>query len=214
MHLLPGELMFGVAPALMIDCARQIHDRDLYGKGRPFSVDEFSEALGAPVGESLPVLQHMLEEGFFEQVGHADARFLSTQKLAQLALAKISTGIPRYEADQLLRRIIDTATNINVKAGECDHSVACIVVFGSYLTNKSLMGDLDIGFALNGWRRHYEPARDGDIFEWQKRRDSSYSRTVRALRLRQPKKISLHALSEVIDLGTPYEIVFGVLPED
>jgi hypothetical protein len=37
-------------------------------------------------------------------------------------------------------------------------------------------------------------------------------RTLRALRLRQPKKISLHELDEVVGSKTMYRVIFGSPP--
>ena len=36
MHLRPGDLVFGVAPRLLIDGAQQIHGWDMEGRGRAF----------------------------------------------------------------------------------------------------------------------------------------------------------------------------------
>lgn len=79
MHLLPGQLMFGVAPVLLIDCARQIHEGDYNDKKHTFDIDAFSRALGAPVRESGPVLQAMLADGFFER---AEGRVIVTLRPA------------------------------------------------------------------------------------------------------------------------------------
>lgn len=213
MHLLPDQLMFGVAPALLVDCARQIHERDYGDKRHAFDVETFSKALGAPVSESGPVLQAMLAAGFFEHAeGHGD-RFITTQKLGQLALASISPGISRGEADTLLALIVEKAAWVNARSDEFDHRIDCVVVFGSWLTDKPHLGDLDIGVGLDELADRGDRRKGESIDGWLSRGMAARNRALRALRLRQPKKISVHELDEVVRLGTPFMVVFGKLPE-
>jgi predicted nucleotidyltransferase len=212
MHLLPDQLLFGVAPALLVDCARQIHDRDWDEHRHSIDIDAFSKALGAPIGESAPVLQAMLEAGFFEPADGTVGRYLPTRKLGQLALASISPGISRQEADALLAQIVEKAGWVNARSDQYDHRIACVVVFGSYLTDKPHLGDLDIGVSLEELRDRRRKNEGEDIYAWLRRAGAARNRALRALRLRQPKKISVHKLDEVIGLNTPYRVVFGTLP--
>lgn len=213
MHLLPDQLMFGVAPALLIDCARQIHERDYDEVRHAFDIEAFSKALGAPVSESGPVLQAMLAGGFFERAEGAESRYVATRKLGQLALASISHGISRDEADTLLALIVEKAAWVNARPDAYENRIDCVVVFGSWLTDKRHLGDLDIGVALSELRDR-SSRREGEGFdEWLKRGMAARNRALRALRLRQPKKISVHELDEVVRLGTPFKVVFGKLPD-
>ncbi len=213
MHLVPDQTLFGVAPDLLIDCARQIHDRDWDDQRFNVGIEDFATALGAPLGESMPVLLAMLADGFFERVDGQSDRYVPTQKLGQLALASVSPGLTRAEADALLARIVEKAAGVNTPPDAYDHRIVCVVVFGSYLTDKPHLGDLDIGVELEelpgrGARRTGE-APDARL----RRAQAARSRSLRALRLRQPKKISVHGLDEVRRLDTPFRLVFGVLPE-
>lgn len=202
--------MFGVAPALLIDCARQIHESHYSGEEGILSLDDFSRTLGAPISECTPVLGAMLADGFFEQRG--EQQFVPTRKLNQLALAKISKGIPRAEAATLIAKITNKAVWINEHPADFDHRVRCVVVFGSYLSSKTVLGDLDIGVALDALR---DAARwELNAYTEMQRMDAAHTRTFRALRLRQPKKISLHTVDEVIRLATPYQVIFGTVPNN
>lgn len=209
MHLLPGELVFGVAPALLVDTAKQIHDRG-EGLRRPLDLDRFSMALGAPRSEALPVLLAMAEAGYFTQVADTLDRFIPTKKLAQLAQAKISHGIQRSEADALLARVVERAQQINQSPGPQRYRIGCLAVFGSWLGSTPVLGDLDIAARLveipgterNGWQ-------DEPIWLWASRNASERSKVFSSLRLRQPLKISVHDLQEVIELGTPYRVLLG-----
>jgi predicted nucleotidyltransferase len=210
MYLLPDQLMFGVAPALLIDCARQIHDWDV---DCSFTIEKFSEALGAPVSESAPVLKAMMETGLFRSAADKDSYFITEQKLGQLALAKISRGISRTEARRLLDKIIEKAAWVNAHSDAFGHNIECVVVFGSYLTEKPHLGDLDIGVSLNELRGQFTQGDGESFYDSFRRVMAARHRTLRAIRLRQPKKISIHDLDEVIRLETPYKVVFGTLPE-
>ncbi len=213
MHLLPDQLMFGVAPALLVDCARQIHERDYGDKRHALDIEAFSKALGAPVSESGPVLQAMLADGFFERAEGEENRYVATRKLGQLALASISPGISRGEADTLLARVVEKAAWVNARPDEFDHRIDCVVVFGSWLTDKPHLGDLDIGAALNELPDRSDRRKGESLDEWLGRGIAARNRALRALRLRQPKKISVHGLDEVVRLGTPFKVVFGEPPD-
>lgn len=204
MHLIPNELVFGVAPEILVDCARQIHLRDL----KPFSLNEFSEALGAPTRESKPVLEQMVAEGFFQLDAADSGLYRPTPKLGQLALASISNGLTRADAVKLLERVIERARVINSDPDKYACEVVCLVVFGSYLTDKSVLGDLDFGVELREISRKDRRRPAMGILELL-RRASPTSKAMSALRLQKPKQISVHKLDEVICLGTAYEIVFG-----
>jgi hypothetical protein len=205
MHLRPNELVFGVAPEILLDCAQQLRDGE-----RPFSLDDFSRALGAPLDESAPVLQQMLAHGFL--LARDDGTFGRTQKFSQLAAASISEGLTRSAAETLLGRIVTKAHEINERVEEYEARVQCIVVFGSYLGDKPLLGDLDIGVDVAELPR----VREGRLKFSELRQIMTHQtpsgRVFSELRLRKPKLISVHRLGEVIELSTPYKVVFGQLP--
>jgi hypothetical protein len=214
MHLLPEQLKFGVAPALLIDCARQLHERDYDDEKHAFGIEGFSKALGAPVSESGPVLQAMLAAGFFEPLDGDPSRYICTKQLGQLALAKISSGISRSEADVLLARVVEKAAWVNARPEAYENRIDCVVVFGSWLSEKPHLGDLDIGVALSELRDRSRQREGEGFYEWLQRGTAAKNRTLRALRLRQPRKISVHGLDEVVRLGTPFKVVFGTLPRE
>lgn len=214
MHLLPDQLMFGVAPVLLIDCARQLHERDYDGEKHAFGIEEFSQALGAPVSESGLVLEAMLAAGFFEPLDGDSDRYIATKQLGQLALAKISSGISRSEAEALLARVVEKVAWVNARPEAYENRIDCVVVFGSWLTDKPHLGDLDIGVALSELRDRSRRREGEGFYEWLERGMAAKNRTLRALRLRQPRKISVHGLDEVVRLGTPFKVVFGTLPQE
>lgn len=207
MRLEPHKLVHGVAPAILRNCARTI--RAAYGYwtagDRGLTIDDFAESLGAGVGESRPVLDALTNDGFFI-FAKERARWIPTLKIGRLAQAPISRGIPRKEATALLSKVVDAARRWNEQHSREDGVVVCLAVFGSYLSDKLVLGDLDIGVETV----HRGLGTHDPVWEWRQRLDSAI---YGALRLRKPTQVSLHGMDEVLRLQTPYEIVFGHLPE-
>lgn len=204
MHLIPNSLLFGVAPEILVDCARQLHDAN-----EPFTLDQFCKVLGAPAGESEVVLEELLTNGFFQLDSASTGLYLPTIKLGQLALAKISNGLSRELATKLLTQVIEKARLINDDPDKYACHVTCLAVFGSYLTSKSILGDLDIGVELREIHQHDQKRTLGELRRMMQGGATPTSRAMAVLRLQKPKQISLHQLSEVLGLGTPFQIVFG-----
>lgn len=206
MHIPQGELVFGVAPAILIDCAKQLTVRE-----GPFDEDRFCRALGAPAREARPVLSELERAGYVvpsDQPGF----FEGTQKLNQLALASISDGLTRAAADALLAKVLAAARTVNAAPATYPRGVRCIAIFGSYLTDKQILGDLDLGVALEA-----DPAPRTKSIHWREALQldaAKMNKTYAALRLRKPKQISIHEMKEVVQLGTPFRVVFGVWAAD
>jgi hypothetical protein len=78
-----------------------------------------------------------------------------------------------------------------------------LAVFGSYLSDKEVLGDLDVAAAVQEIR-----AAHARKMAFLRGRVSATQRTYAALRLRKPKQISVHEFSELEVLKTPYRIVF------
>jgi hypothetical protein len=152
------------------------------------------------------VLAELNAAGYVIEAG---GQYSGTKKLSQLANANIGGGITRKEAERLLAAVIKKANEINGDT-EFSASVECIVVFGSFLTDKEVLGDLDLGVHVREHRRSKQSARE--LFEMFREGRSPQARVYAALRLRRPRKISVHQISEVLSLKTPYRVVFGSLP--
>lgn len=207
MKLDPDNLIFGVAPSILIDCAVQLHDRE-----RDFDLDDFCQALGAPVEEACPVLKKLMRAGFVSPDKSDACCFHPTKKWGQLALANVSRGLARANAEALLEKIIAKACAINSSDDGRFRKISCVVVFGSFLRKAPLLGDLDIGVALDPTdERRLEPA-GLSLAEWFRQGGAPDRKTYSALRLRKPQYISIHKFDEVVGLKTPYRVIFGKEP--
>lgn len=212
MNLLPDQLVYGVAPRLLIDCARQL--RAMSSKEpRSITIDEFARALGAPIGEAQPVLEQMIAADYFVRTDDDQEPLFTTSKLSQLALAKISHGLTRAEADQWLTRITAKAHELDASRADEDYGIQALVVFGSYLGDKPVLGDLDIGVALMEPRC---PIKVDSLPLWRffQLDDARINRVYSGLRLRRPQLISIHKWHEVHSLQTRYRVLYGAIPHE
>lgn len=208
MNLQPNKLLYGVAPEILVDCGIQLHRIN-----GPFSFNQFCEALGAPMSEARPILEQMIKDEFMRPSDQEHEIYEPLQKLAQLALSHITEGITRTEAEKHLKSVVQKAQEINSNPEKYKCSVICLVVFGSYLTRKAVLGDLDIGVAIAEIAETpFDTAKFLDDLMHGVRSPTTKAKS--SLRLRKPKQISIHDLREVIQMGTPYKIVLGDLPEE
>lgn len=100
MRFEPESLVFGIVePSILINCAQTLRQ---YGA---FEITDFCAALGAPVEEAMPVFNEMLKMNAIalndgSQLGRGT--YMPGTTLGQMALASISTGLKRADAEKLL----------------------------------------------------------------------------------------------------------------
>jgi hypothetical protein len=204
MILTANSLVFGVAPRLLIECAKSLHSR-----ARPFSLEEFSQALGAPINESRPVFEAMVAAGYFALDG--EGKYAPRELFNRLALARVGEGLPRAQADALLAKVLKAAQRINMNAADFRCRVARIAVFGSYLTDKDPIGDLDLAVDVEELR----PQSHADAFDrmqlMRAGRAGPTAKAYAALRLRKPELISIHRFDELAELAAKHRLVFPAM---
>jgi hypothetical protein len=110
----------------------------------------------------------------------------------------------RAEAVRLLTRVIARAAEINRDPARFPFAVRRLFVFGSFLTDQEMLGDLDIAAEFKLVR----PA--AELFDERPRWRPIHwqERTVVALHVRKPKLVSIHDILEVRTLQTPTKLVF------
>ena len=98
---------------------------------------------------SKSIFEQMISEGLLEMEKVKPSGFClkATDKGSILGVASAGKPISREKATQLLDELIDRAKRVN-KNDELVYCVGCIKVFGSYLSDKETIGDLDIGVKL------------------------------------------------------------------
>jgi hypothetical protein len=120
---------------------------------------------------------------------------------------KAPPSLPRAEAGRLLELVIAKAQFVNTRPEEFPYAVQTLAVFGSYLTDKPDLGDLDIAIEVALVRTLEYFGKYTRPIHWS-------DKTAKALRLRRPRVISVHWLAEVREMGAPAKIVFSrVMPD-
>lgn len=142
-------------------------------------------------------------------------------KIRDRQAQKKNIRLSRKKAEELLKGVIDRAKQINASPeSEFIHRVTKIAVFGSYLTDKEKLGDLDIAVDIVcRWTpgidsRKIQEMRNticdksGRIFSWDVAHDNyPYTKVWLTLKKRSTG-ISLHRYDEIKDNNIPHKIVF------
>lgn len=197
MNLHPRELVCGVAPEILRACAQWLcMDSD----DAVVTREDIAIGLGAPLSESNPVIEQMVVAGYFKPTD--DGCFAVTPSFVVLRAAKISPGIRRAEAQQLLAKAIARAREINAAATDDDPTISVLGVFGSYLSDKPLLGDLDLMIGVAN------PRAIDRVHDWD-RVWREQDRLRRSMYLRRPEKIGVHSVGEVLRMRAPYHVLLG-----
>lgn len=132
--------------------------------------------------------------------------------------AKGKPQVRRERADKLIQQMIAAAEAINADPAMM-HRVTVLAVFGSYLTDKAVLGDLDMAYGFKAlWTPEtYDERRKGlvAVYPFPKSVASDFAQRLfwperlMRRRLKVGRGISLHDFSELALLGCPYRIIFG-----
>lgn len=211
MRLEPGKLVYGVAPEILIQFAYRA-TRWMWDNRREddewLDIGTLCWALGAPWWEARPVIEAMTADGYLDKAAGETERWAPTEQFRRLALASTGRGITRAEAEALLAKVIERARWINCHPTETLHTVVRVAVFGSFLSDKAVLGDLDLAVELQRVPRALDWLPRSNERTWYTETDRRYHKTFCSLRLRKPRLISLHGFAELEGLGTPFRIVF------
>jgi predicted nucleotidyltransferase len=199
-------LVFGVHPRILRDGAWKIMESTnrRYFEGESFTLTEAGKAWGATESEAISLLDAMIAEGWIEK---RDDVYIPLRKFKQASIARIGEPLLRKEAERLLKRVVEVAASINAQPEKHKATVDCIAVFGSYLTQKAALGDLDLFVRIS---------RIPELDEnraWSDPRQTVEGKVKALLRLRKPGLVSVHDWREAWSLDAPYRVVFGREPE-
>lgn len=164
MRLNAKDILFG-QPILKIRAViRNAMGGRLNYKHRGGLDDKLAEIMGTSKPIARDVLKQLLDEGYLELQKetirtNTTYRITETEKGRRLGIATANPAITRQKADGLLNEIIEKAKHINATK-ELVYYVESIKVFGSYLSEKELLGDIDVAVKLS---KRYE----GDTFRQQ-----------------------------------------------
>ena len=129
--------------------AKQIR-KLLRQSGLSLSVVEATKVLGLNERSALKLLNDLEKQGFIEKNAFApdpDKNWKNTIKGGALSKALFSAPVSRRAAEQKLSEFMDRVREVN-EAGRFLYRVRKVVLFGSFLTESSTVGDLDIAIEL------------------------------------------------------------------
>jgi hypothetical protein len=172
MKIRRNEILFG-QPALKIrEVLRKAIDGKLWGYSQGELADKVATIIKQPVSVAEQIMANLIQEGYlFLEKGKGSEllyRLHDTEKGRRFGLAS-AISINRQKATQLLNELIARTEAINADT-DLAYYVESLHVFGSYLSDEEILGDLDVGFKLT---RRYT----GDEFDAcsQKRTDLARS---------------------------------------
>ncbi len=114
------------------------------------SVDKATKVLGLNERSATKLLNDLERQGFIEKNAFApdpNKKWKNTIKGGALSKALFSAPVSRRAAKQKLSEFMDRVRKVN-EAGRFLYRVRKVVLFGSFLTGSSTVGDLDIAIEL------------------------------------------------------------------
>jgi hypothetical protein len=114
------------------------------------SLDEATKVLGLNERSTLKLLNELEKQGFVEKNAFApdpNKNWENTAKGGALSNALFTAPVSRRAAEQKLSEFMDRVREVN-EAGRFLYLVRKVVLFGSFLTESSTVGDLDIAIEL------------------------------------------------------------------
>ena len=114
------------------------------------SVDEATKILGLNERSALKLLNDLEKQGFIEKNAFApdpNKNWKNTIKGGALSKALFSAPVSRRAAEQKLSEFMDRVRKVN-EADRFLYRIRKVVLFGSFLTESSTVGDLDIAIEL------------------------------------------------------------------
>ncbi len=205
-----GGKVLGV-PAMALRDALRLVDR------KSVNVAFFAERLGMSSERAEKLAQSLVKKGWITPDDHHAQLFVLTADGYAFSLARATKPIKRSKADALLAKMLAVCEHVNGD-GSHPHFVEQLYVFGSYLSDKSEVGDLDVGYRLgqrrgpltaDQWGRWvmdygYEHAAGGGVLNVM---GCSELSILRALKQRSAF-VSLHPVDDLDRIGAERRLVF------
>lgn len=210
MQISGAQTIAGIKATTLRDALKRL--RDNYDA---FSARMLAELLNPTNADAL--VGQLLAEDILQRTGKAGKEFKLTTKGDALALARATPPMKRAHADLLLADVLRIAQEINSDGTSPDY-VAELYVFGSYLSDKPTIGDLDVGFNL---ARREQGMTSDEWCDWSHKFGNAFlpygsfidrlywSRTsvLRKLKRRRAR-IALHDVKDLDAIGAERRLVF------
>lgn len=112
-----------------------------------FTVNDIDELTDGGHISSSELLANLLGEGYIESDEQEKECYRVAKKGMSLAMATAAKQIKRKTAEKLLEGFLDRVNLVN-DADDYLHKVTKVIIFGSYLSDRPYIGDIDIAIQL------------------------------------------------------------------
>ncbi|HAQ20088.1 MAG TPA: hypothetical protein DCR40_12790 [Prolixibacteraceae bacterium] len=168
MQINSKEILFGQPILKIREVVRQAMKGRLWGNSKAEVAIRVAKILKQPDVVAKQLIKQLIEDEYLiltkEKLSDIyQYELTETEKGRRFGIANASKPISRQKATQLLNELIERAKSIN-ENGELIYFVESIKVFGSYLSDKDTLGDLDVGVKLS--RKH----KPGDFTKHNQKR--------------------------------------------
>ena len=168
MQIDPKEILFGQPILKIREVVRQAMKGRLWGNSKAEVAIRVAKVLKQPDVVAKQLIEQLIEDDYLiltkEKLSDiCQYELTETEKGRRFGIANASKPISRQKATKLLNELIERAKSIN-ENGELIYFVESIKVFGSYLSDKETLGDLDVGVKLS--RKH----KPGDFTKHNQKR--------------------------------------------
>ncbi len=148
MRLDPKEKLYDQPILKIRDVVRHAMQERFFEKTSTLIIAEVSKILQQPAAVSKQIMEQLIKDEYLiiNKVTAANVlhyELVATDKGRRFGIATGNTAITRQKADELLDDLIERAKGINAN-NDLVYFIETIKVFGSYLSNKELLGDLDV----------------------------------------------------------------------
>ncbi len=143
MHVDPKGTLFGYPAMRVRDLLRYL------SWGDAWTVECLMERLNVSESEAARVLCELADLGYVETAapGWGEGRWKTTIKGSALGLASAAPPLRRATADRVVQRFLERVRHINADPYYL-YRVSKAVVFGSYLSDRERINDVDLGVCL------------------------------------------------------------------
>lgn len=153
MQINSKEVLFGQPILKIREVVRKSMNERLFGSSQNEIEDKVSQILRQPIIVAREVIKQLIENDYLllnkeKFQGIDNYSLIETNKGRRFGIAKATSPISREKATKILNDLIERAKAINTN-DEFLYYVESIKVFGSYLSDKELLGDLDVGVKLS-----------------------------------------------------------------
>lgn len=152
MRINPKEKLFDQPVLKVREILRQAMAERLFGRTKIILIKQVSNILQQPTPIARKVIEQLIQNEYIiiKKIKYVDVyqyEISETEKGRRFGIASADPAIPRQKADQLLNELITKAREINLN-DELLYLVERIKVFGSYLSSKNMLGDVDVAVKL------------------------------------------------------------------